>query len=64
VEFHIKWLGFDSSDNTWEKRSDLIADGLEVSQFEHAVIALIEAHCRAQDQSTYDYDFCVCVLAT
>ncbi len=28
-EYHCKWLGYPSDDNTWEKREDLVADGFE-----------------------------------
>jgi hypothetical protein len=28
VEYLIKWVGFPSDENTWEKRTDLIEDGL------------------------------------
>lgn len=31
IRYLIKWEGYDSDDNTWETKDDLIVDGFKVS---------------------------------
>jgi hypothetical protein len=40
IEYLIKWKGFDSSENTWEKKTDLLEDGLgdDIKKYEKEMI--------------------------